>query len=113
MKRWLIFLIAMLIALQSMQVIADVHTFFQSGTKFLEFNHDHAPSDVVDENTADKLTQSIIDCHSGGHCHCHIYLYLGAYQYPFFTGLPVLETVTYRFSFQSHTPASLFRPPIA
>lgn len=117
-KRWFMMVMALVIALQSVAVVADVHQFHQSGTQHLEFKHLQQPTDTDNDSqlstqAPDKPGQPVYDCHHCCHCHGHgagaltgTALHLVA----LFSGKGQGD---YQSSFTSAIPASLFRPPIA
>lgn len=111
-------LLAVLIALQSMTAVADVHQFHQSGTQHLEFNHSHQPTDIQDNNklakqAPDKPAQSPYDCHHCCHCHGHGSVILAGADLHVGTLFSGKGQAEYHVNLTSGVPPSLFRPPIA
>lgn len=82
-RRYLICFLAILIALQSVVAVADVHKFHQSGAQHLSFEHEHqgdaqASLADMDKSPAESKDRAIYqpDCHHCCHCHgsSHIFL---------------------------------------
>ena len=67
LRKWSSFLLATLIALQSVIAIADAHQFHQTGQKHLEFNHQHTEPQNQQLDQQEQDTTDNMDCH---HC-CH------------------------------------------
>ena len=112
-KRWFMMVIALMIALQSVAAIADVHQFHQSGSQHLEFDHSHQPSDTDNGKQLVKQSpdQPGHDCHHCCHCHGHASVVLAGLSSHFaFSGT---ELANYQAHLPSTIPTPLFRPPIA
>lgn len=119
-RLYLTCLLALLIAVQSVTAMADVHKFHQSGTEHVEFNHSHqsTASDTQNDSqlakqAADPLSQSAYDCHHCCHCHGHGSVILaGAASHvaALFSGNGQAD---FQANLTSGIPPSLFRPPIA
>lgn len=114
-RHYLMCLLASMIALQSLNSVADVHQLHQSGAEHVEFDHSHQPTDVEGDNqltkdTPEKPNQSLYDCHHC--CHCHGFVALTgatARLATFFSGKQQFDYLT---NLISAIPPSLFRPPI-
>ena len=117
-RHYLVCLLALLLALQSVNTVAYVHQLHQAGAEHMEFDHSYQPTDVESDNqltqyTAEKPNQSLYDCHNSGHCHGHTVAALAA-TIPGLVVLNSKETLSsYLANLTSVIPPSLFRPPIA
>jgi hypothetical protein len=116
-KHWIMMVMALMIALQSVAAIADAHQSHQSGTLHLEFNQPYQSADTdneiqLTEQAPDKPGQSLYDCPHCCHCHGHGFMALVGSSSPLaiFSGVVLGD---YRATLTSVIPASLFRPPIA
>ncbi|MGH1484759.1 MAG: hypothetical protein ACRBCI_00985 [Cellvibrionaceae bacterium] len=118
-RHYLVYLLTVLIALQSVVAMADVHDFNQSGSEHLAFDHSHHVVDTQNyshqstQQIPDKHSQLAYDCSHCCHCHGHTSMVLTG------TTLQVaalsLESAPTDFQANliSSFPPSLFRPPIA
>lgn len=117
-RHYLTCLLALLIALQSVNTMADAHQLHQSGTEHLEFDHSHQPPDTevynqLTKQAPEKPDQSLYDCHHCCHCHGHGSVILaGAASHvaALFSGNGQAD---FQANLTSSIPPSLFRPPIA
>lgn len=119
-RLYLTCLLALLIAVQSVTAMADVHKFHQSGTEHVEFNHSHqsTASDTQNDSqlakqAADPLSQSAYDCHHCCHCHGHGSFVLTEVASHLTVLFSESGQVGYQANLTSVIPPSLFRPPIA
>jgi len=114
-KRWIMIVMALMIALQSVAAIADMHQSHQSDTPHLEFGHSHQPSDAENGHQLVKQSpkqpgQPHNDCHHCCHGHASAVPAGSLYHFAIFSGT---ELADYHAHLTSTIPTSLFRPPIA
>lgn len=119
-RHYLTCLLALLIALQSVAAMADVHQLHQSGTEHLEFDHSHqsTATDTHNDNllakqTPDQPGQSVYDCHHYCHCHGHGSVVLIGATSHLADLFSENGQADYQANLTSGIPPSLFRPPIA
>lgn len=119
-RHYLTCLLALLIALQSVAAMADVHQLHQSGTEHLEFDHSHqsTATDTHNDNllakqTPDQPGQSVYDCHHCCHCHDHGSVVLIGATSHLADLFSENGQADYQANLTSGIPPSLFRPPIA
>ena len=119
-RHYLTCLLALLIALQSVAAMADVHQLHQSGTEHLEFDHSHqsTATDTHNDNllakqTPDQRGQSVYDCHHCCHCHGHGSVVLIGATSHLADLFSENGQADYQANLTSGIPPSLFRPPIA
>ena len=119
-RHYLTCLLALLIALQSVAAMADVHQLHQFGTEHLEFDHSHQSSatDTQNDNllakqTPDQSGQSVYDCHHCCHCHGHGSVVLTGAASHLANLFSENGQADYQANLTSGIPPSLFRPPIA
>lgn len=72
-RKWLSYILVMLIALQSVVAVADAHQAHQSAMEHLEFEHEHDVNADIEAPVSD-LAQD--DCHHCCHCHGVEHLYI-------------------------------------
>ena len=116
-KRWVIMVLALMIALQSLTAVADAHLSHQSGISQLELSKPHQYSDAGIENQISKQApdtsgQSLYECPHCCHCPVHGVVMLVGSSAPFAI-FPGIGADDYRAALTSVIPSSLFRPPIA
>ena len=94
-RQLLTFALAILIALQSVVAVADVHQFQQSGSEHLTFDHEHQKahsSPIPDDDKrwleSEKSKSYQLDCHHC--CHCH------GSSHPFFLGRQDISASLYQ-----------------
>ncbi|EDY86754.1 conserved hypothetical protein [gamma proteobacterium HTCC5015] len=119
-RHYLTCLLALLIALQSVAAMADVHQLHQSGTEHLEFDHSHqsTATDTHNDNllakqTPDQPGQSVYDCHHCCHCDGHGSVVLIGATSHLADLFSENGQADYQANLTSGIPPSLFRPPIA
>ena len=119
-RHYLTCLLALLIALQSVAAMADVHQLHQSGTEHLEFDHSHqsTATDTHNDNllakqTPDQPGQSVYDSHHCCHCHGHGSVVLIGATSHLADLFSENGQADYQANLTSGIPPSLFRPPIA
>ena len=79
-RHYLACLLAVLIAMQSVTAMADIHQFHQLRTEHLSFTHEHEPSknaSIKATDVTDSSSNASQDCEHCCHCHGIAYLYLG------------------------------------
>ena len=116
-QKWLSLLLTVMIVLQSVSAVADVHQFHQTDSQHHEFEHEHPvkpdTQELYVENSEVSSSTLEHDCHHCCHCHStsNIYLVFGkdaltlsavSQQLPDYSSSPV---------FFSLKPS--LRPPIA
>ncbi len=112
LRHYVTYLLVLLIAVQSVANVGDIHTSHQSGTEHVEFNHSHqSPADLNDYEL-DKRGQLSFDCHHCCHCHSHSTIFLtGAFSH-----LSAIFLINAKGDYFANLtcgiPPSLFRPPI-
>ncbi|MBK8971901.1 MAG: hypothetical protein IPM37_11200 [Hahellaceae bacterium] len=119
-RHYLTCLLALLIAVQSVAAMADVHRFHQSGTEHLTFNHAHdlAAADSATEismkatNVADPASTVSQDCHHCCHCHGMTHLYLGGNPDNLIPITLGKESSDYHFIYHSYAGSPDNPPPI-
>jgi hypothetical protein len=119
LKKRLAQVFALLLFLQSVGMMADMHASHQSGTEHLSFDHQHqhhdgqAKSDLALQKLALQKQCADFDCHHC--CHCH-----GIQHHWIATNvslpLPDVYKPTYsiqRYTLPPYPHENLLRPPIA
>jgi hypothetical protein len=117
MTKWVSYLLMILIAVQSVLAVADIHQIHQSDQGHLEFSSDDKlPATKIDEafSTSVELTQTpanALDCQHCCHCHgSHVNLLSNIYsQISFYHKNPYLAAL--RVAAPSSQSSSLYRPP--
>lgn len=118
-RRYLIHLFAVWIALQSVSSMADVHHFHQSGTKHVTFQHEHDPSDfhtplklALEKKQLDSSGDNAFDCHHCCHCHGTIYYFLRSTEVGAIEPLQSIGASDYLISYYSFKSSLDTPPPI-
>ena len=101
------YLLALLIALQSVIAMADTHRLYQAGTEHLEFDHSHQPADTRNNSL------SLQDCNHCCHCHGQNSVVLTGTASHLAALLPGNRQANCQANLTSGIAPSLFRPPIA
>ena len=109
--------LALLIALQSVLVIADTHELSQIDSVHVEPKHAHELFSSKDkshiyEQKGATFEQFFDDCQHCCHCHGHASLVLSNANLQIHSILQGKEIVDYEFNYSSRHSPSLFRPPI-
>lgn len=119
-RHYLTCLLALLIALQSVAAMADIHQLRQSGTVHLEFDHSHQSTATDTQNdyllaelTPDQPGQSVYDCQHCCHCHGHGSVVLIGAASHLADLFSENRQADYQANLTSGISCSLFRPPIA
>lgn len=115
-KHWISYLLATLIAFQSVAAIADVHQSHQSGIDHLEFNHEHA-SQALDQDSQDPADNRLQgptadDCHHCCHCHVVCHFFISGNQQDIAFTEPALSPQNKPLAYSSNIGFPNFRPPI-
>ena len=72
-RRWLSYLLIVLIAMQSVVAIADEHKSHQEGIQHLEFVHEFDSARTIDDELDQNGGASLPDQYDSHHCcHCHV-----------------------------------------
>jgi len=116
-KHWIMMVMTLMIALQSVVGIADGQQSYQGGIRHLEFDQTHqfADTDIeiqLTKQAPDRPDQSLYDSPHCCHCHGHGFMTLVGSSLHFAISSGT-ELVDYQATLTSVIPASLFRPPIA
>jgi len=115
-KRWTLFLLTALIALQSVSAVIDSHQLHQSGEEHLSFEHDHdkpTTDQIPDSKPMIKsLENSPYDCHHCCHCHGTSTLYVSGFNCNFQLVVYEKKTFEYLLNLPSTILFPAFRPPI-
>jgi len=115
-KRWIFFLLAILIALQSVGAVIDNHQLHQSGQEHLSFEHEHeresgdllpAPQEIVK-----NVEISPYDCHHCCHCHGTPNLYVSGFSCSFLLSFHQKKSFEYLLILPSILLFPALRPPI-
>ena len=112
------YLLALLIALQSVIAMADTHRLYQAGTEHLEFDHSHWPADTrnnsqLAKQTANQPSLSLQDCNHCCHCHGQNSVVLTGTASHLAALLPGNRQANCQANLTSGIAPSLVRPPIA
>ncbi len=117
MIKWVSYLLVILVAMQSVLAVADVHQIHQADAAHLEFAGDDGLASVSDDGTAsdsvepNQPTNTALDCQHCCHCHSPQVNFLSdicpnsAYD----SGRQPLADLSG--SVPSSHPSSLYRPP--
>ena len=109
-------ILAMLIAVQSVIAVADVHKFHQSDNQHISIDHtSQAPDgqfESVDGSTGDD-TVAIDDCQHCCHCHGVCHPYMSQAQSVLEAIVSSTMTSFYQFSSSSHQASPDNPPPIS
>ena len=116
-RHYLSCLLALLIAMQSVVAVADVHQFHHSSIGHLEFDHSH-PSSATDTQNESQLAkqtpdQSAHDSHHCCQCHGHYFVVLIGTALHLADLFSENGQIAYLANLTSVISPSLFRPPIA
>lgn len=116
-RKWLSYILATLIAMQSMMAMADAHQSHQTGTAHIEFSaeHDHGLVDyeIPTQSQADSFTAGQYDCHHCCHCHGVAHLILAIHNFGFDAFMLSHEPLIYGAQYPSVSTSPDIRPPIA
>lgn len=117
-RHYLKYLLATLIALQSVVVMADVHQVHQSGVEHLTLEHEHRQNvqfqlTGVDRQTQDPGSIEQLDCHHCCHCHGSSHLFFNGDQQSSDHVLLRDDVLEYHMDYRSHIAFPDNPPPIA
>lgn len=113
LKKWLSLMLLVLIACQSVWVMADSHPFDQTNAGHTESSHTHGFADKTHPNIADK---SALDSNSdmdGHHCHSSAHLFISFFSVTI--AQPIVAANPLNYSSTHNAPYLPLgqRPPIA
>ena len=116
-NRAITYIVVVLIAMQSVVAVADIHQYHQTGSEHLTFehSHEHNESSSLSAQTVasiDITDSSVFDCHHCCHCHGVIHLFLGSGQNSSLSIKIAAEFFDYQISYSSFRTPPDNPPPI-
>lgn len=110
--------LVVLIAVQSVVAVADVHKAHQSGTEHLNFDHEHqkdsqTPLPEIVQQPSDNNIVYQLDCHHCCHCHGASHLFLIGYHSISATLSLSDDLLAFYMSYRSHIIFPENPPPIS
>ncbi|MBL4868533.1 MAG: hypothetical protein JKY67_19385 [Pseudomonadales bacterium] len=109
LRKWLSYLLVVLISIQSVVAIADAHQSHQKGKPHVDFNHDHDSSTII-KIQRDETGAVQYDCHHC--CHGHSCFSVTAINNSF-PGKASKDHIPYHhFIYSSNQTSPDIRPPI-
>jgi|GEM_PF-473218 len=114
-RKWLTTMLVILIALQSVVAIADVHQTHQTGTQHLEYDQDHRSHSASEKQTFEKDSNAVseYDCHHCCHCHGMAHFFLPSQNNSLDTPSSEQRILDFRLKYPSAFVTPDLRPPIA
>lgn len=111
LRKWLSYLLVVLIAMQSVVAIADAHQSHQEDKQHVDFNHEHDSSTDI-KTQYDETGAVQYDCHHCCHCHGQPIFSVSAINNPFPGKVSKNHILRHHFTYSSNLISPDLRPPI-
>jgi len=113
LKKWLSLMLLVLIACQSVWLMADTHPFDQAGTGHTESSHTHGFADNTHPDITDTSSQDANPDLDGHHCHSSAHLFISLFSVTIVQPIMSANLLDYSSTHKSPYLPLGQRPPIA